>query len=106
MICSRQLVFMYFSYFFTLICLRSAGNYLSFIFHIDANRQLLFMYFYMFSLQLVLIHFDVFRSRGNGPSFIFRMDANAADVIRASFKVEHDSSKYYYLLSLALFRKV
>jgi hypothetical protein len=59
----------------------------------DVIRQLLFMYFYIFSLQLVLIHFDVFRSRGNGPSFIFRMDANAADVIRASFKVEHDSSK-------------
>ncbi|XP_059485823.1 neural-cadherin isoform X5 [Neocloeon triangulifer] len=30
------------------------------------------------------------RSKSNGPPFTFRMDPNADDVIRASFKVEHD----------------
>lgn len=41
----------------------------------------------------VLATDDDDRSKGNGPSFTFRMDPNAADVIRASFKVEHDPSK-------------
>lgn len=44
----------------------------------------------------VLATDDDDRSRGNGPSFVFRMDPNAADVIRASFKVEHDPSKYLF----------
>ncbi len=39
------------------------------------------------------------RSKGNGPSFVFRMDPNAADIIRASFKVEHDPSTFLRLLS-------
>ncbi|PSN41764.1 Neural-cadherin [Blattella germanica] len=30
------------------------------------------------------------RSKSNGPPFTFRMDPNADDIIRASFKVEHD----------------
>ena len=38
----------------------------------------------------VLATDDDDRSKGNGPSFTFRMDPNAQDVIRASFKVEHD----------------
>ncbi len=38
------------------------------------------------------------RSKGNGPSFVFRMDPNAADIIRASFKVEHDPSTFLRLL--------
>ena len=42
----------------------------------------------------VLATDDDDRSKGNGPSFTFRMDPNAEDVIRASFKVEHDPSKY------------
>ena len=46
----------------------------------------------------VLATDDDDRSRGNGPSFVFRMDPNAADVIRASFKVEHDPSKYFFYL--------
>ena len=46
----------------------------------------------------VLATDDDDRSRGNGPSFVFRMDPNAADVIRASFKVEHDPSKYFLYL--------
>jgi hypothetical protein len=33
------------------------------------------------------------RSKSNGPPFTFRMDPNADDIIRASFKVEHDQSK-------------
>jgi hypothetical protein len=41
----------------------------------------------------VLATDDDDRSKGNGPSFTFRMDPNAEDVIRASFKVEHDPSK-------------
>ncbi|XP_071744986.1 neural-cadherin isoform X6 [Lepeophtheirus salmonis] len=38
----------------------------------------------------VLATDDDDRSKGNGPSFTFRMDPNAEDIIRASFKVEHD----------------
>ena len=41
----------------------------------------------------VLATDDDDRSKGNGPSFTFRMDPNAEDIIRASFKVEHDPSK-------------
>lgn len=33
------------------------------------------------------------RSKSNGPPFTFRMDSYADDVIRASFKVESESSK-------------
>ncbi len=42
----------------------------------------------------VLATDDDDRSKGNGPSFTFRMDPNADDTIRASFKVEHDPSKF------------
>ena len=38
----------------------------------------------------VLATDDDDRSKGNGPSFTFRMDPNADDIIRSSFKVEHD----------------
>ena len=38
----------------------------------------------------VLATDDDDRSKRNGPPFTFRMDLNAEDVIRASFKVEHD----------------
>ncbi|XP_026817887.1 neural-cadherin isoform X2 [Rhopalosiphum maidis] len=38
----------------------------------------------------VLATDDDDRSKSNGPPFTFRMDPNADDVIRASFKVEHD----------------
>ncbi|KAG8223170.1 hypothetical protein J437_LFUL000336 [Ladona fulva] len=38
----------------------------------------------------VLATDDDDRSKSNGPPFTFRMDPNAHDVIRASFKVEHD----------------
>ncbi|EEB18272.1 predicted protein [Pediculus humanus corporis] len=38
----------------------------------------------------VLATDDDDRSKSNGPPFIFRLDPNADDVIRASFKVEHD----------------
>ncbi|KAE8737624.1 hypothetical protein FOCC_FOCC016911, partial [Frankliniella occidentalis] len=38
----------------------------------------------------VLATDDDDRSKSNGPPFIFRMDPSADDVIRASFKVEHD----------------
>lgn len=41
----------------------------------------------------VLATDDDDRSRSNGPPFTFRLDPNADDVIRASFKVEHDQSK-------------
>lgn len=41
----------------------------------------------------VLATDDDDRSKSNGPPFTFRMDPNADDVIRASFKVEHDQSK-------------
>lgn len=40
----------------------------------------------------VLATDDDDRSKSNGPPFIFRMDPTADDVIRASFKVEHDQS--------------
>lgn len=40
------------------------------------------------------------RSKSNGPPFTFRMDPNADDIIRASFKVEHDQSKNQLLLDL------
>jgi len=42
----------------------------------------------------VLATDDDDRSKSNGPPFTFRMDPNADDVIRASFKVEHDQSTY------------
>ncbi len=42
----------------------------------------------------VLATDDDDRSKSNGPPFIFRMDPSADDVIRASFKVEHDQSAY------------
>ncbi|XP_066902324.1 neural-cadherin isoform X6 [Halyomorpha halys] len=38
----------------------------------------------------VLATDDDDRSKSNGPPFTFRMDPNADDIIRASFKVEHD----------------
>ncbi|XP_065207824.1 neural-cadherin isoform X2 [Planococcus citri] len=38
----------------------------------------------------VLATDDDDRSKSNGPPFTFRLDPNADDVIRASFKVEHD----------------
>ena len=38
----------------------------------------------------VLATDDDDRSKGNGPSFTFRMDPNAEDMIRKSFRVEHD----------------
>ncbi|CAA9998827.1 unnamed protein product [Nesidiocoris tenuis] len=38
----------------------------------------------------VLATDDDDRSKNNGPPFTFRMDPNADDIIRASFKVEHD----------------
>lgn len=41
----------------------------------------------------VLATDDDDRSKSNGPPFTFRMDPNADDIIRASFKVEHDQSK-------------
>lgn len=41
----------------------------------------------------VLATDDDDRSKSNGPPFTFRLDPNADDVIRASFKVEHDQSK-------------
>jgi len=41
----------------------------------------------------VLATDDDDRSKSNGPPFTFRMDPNADDVIRASFKVEHDQSE-------------
>lgn len=44
----------------------------------------------------VLATDDDDRSKSNGPPFTFRMDPNADDVIRASFKVEHDQSKYTF----------
>ena len=34
------------------------------------------------------------RSKSNGPPFTFRMDPNADDIIRASFKIEHDQSEF------------
>ena len=34
------------------------------------------------------------RSKGNGSPFYFRLDPNADDEIRASFKIEHDPSKF------------
>jgi hypothetical protein len=46
----------------------------------------------------VLATDDDDRSKGNGPSFVFRMDPNAADIIRASFKVEHDPSRLLFFL--------
>ena len=51
----------------------------------------------------VLATDDDDRSKGNGPSFVFRMDPNAADIIRASFKVEHDPSRRFFLFLLAPF---
>lgn len=45
----------------------------------------------------VLATDDDDRSKSNGPPFTFRMDPNADDIIRASFKVEHDQSKLLYL---------
>jgi len=42
------------------------------------------------------------RSKSNGPPFTFRMDPNADDIIRASFKIEHDQSEckiYYFLIT-------
>ena len=50
---------------------------------------------YLCAIQVVevLATDDDDRSKGNGPSFVFRMDPNAADIIRASFKVEHDPSR-------------
>lgn len=41
----------------------------------------------------VLATDDDDRSKSNGPPFTFRMDPNADDIIRASFKVEHDQSE-------------
>ena len=56
----------------------------------------------------VLAPDDDDRSKSNGPPFTFRLDPNAGDVIKASFKVEHDQSECYaarqlsfYLLSFA-----
>lgn len=44
------------------------------------------------------------RSKSNGPPFTFRMDPNADDIIRASFKVEHDQSKNSeYILSVVYY---
>lgn len=43
----------------------------------------------------VLATDDDDRSKSNGPPFTFRLDPNADDVIRASFKVEHDQSMGY-----------
>lgn len=42
----------------------------------------------------VLATDDDDRSKSNGPPFTFRMDPNADDIIRASFKVEHDQSNF------------
>jgi len=42
----------------------------------------------------VLATDDDDRSKSNGPPFTFRMDPSADDVIRASFKVEHDQSEF------------
>lgn len=42
----------------------------------------------------VLATDDDDRSKSNGPPFTFKMDPAADDVIRASFKVEHDQSEY------------
>ena len=44
----------------------------------------------------VLATDDDDRSKGNGPSFTFRMDPNAKKMIKNSFRVEHDSSKFDY----------
>lgn len=46
----------------------------------------------------VLATDDDDRSMSNGPPFIFRLDPNADDVIRASFKVEHDQRKFFVRL--------
>jgi hypothetical protein len=54
----------------------------------------------------VLATDDDDRSKGNGPSFVFRMDPNAADIIRASFKVEHDPSKLLVQKNCAIFHFV
>lgn len=34
------------------------------------------------------------RSKSNGPPFQFRLDPTASDLVRASFKVEQDQSKF------------
>lgn len=50
----------------------------------------------------VLATDDDDRSKSNGPPFTFRLDPNADDVIRASFKVEHDQSnntRFFYVLT-------
>jgi hypothetical protein len=39
------------------------------------------------------------RSKSNGPPFFFRMDPNADDQIKASFRVDHDPSKWSFFLS-------
>lgn len=46
------------------------------------------------------------RSKLNGPPFTFRMDPKADDVIRASFKVESDNSKFSRQLHYSLKRYV
>lgn len=48
----------------------------------------------------VLATDDDDRSKSNGPPFTFRMDPNADDIIRASFKVEHDQSELIFILFL------
>lgn len=55
----------------------------------------------------VLATDDDDRSKSNGPPFTFRMDPNADDIIRASFKVEHDQSKlFFYFVVYSMFNNL